>query len=57
MDPIIQTLDMLLNMAPAIAGNLIGGSVLVALAHHVIRLRPGQRVCAPRSTVEQRESL
>ncbi|HEX6720383.1 MAG TPA: formate/nitrite transporter family protein, partial [Burkholderiaceae bacterium] len=53
----IGPLDMLLNLAPVIAGNLIGGSVLVALVYHVIWLRPGQRVHAPRPAVEQREPL
>jgi len=30
------------NLIPVIAGNLIGGSVLVALVYHVIYRRPGQ---------------
>jgi formate/nitrite transporter len=30
------------NLAPVIAGNLVGGSVLVALVYHVIYLRPRQ---------------
>jgi formate transporter len=43
----IGALDMLLNLAPVIAGNLVGGSVLVALVYHVIYLRPGQRAASP----------
>jgi formate/nitrite transporter len=39
----IGVLDMLLNLVPVIAGNLIGGSVLVALGYHLIYVRPGQR--------------
>jgi formate/nitrite transporter len=35
--------DMLRNLVPVIAGNLIGGSVLVALVYHVIYVRPGRR--------------
>jgi formate/nitrite transporter FocA (FNT family) len=31
---------MLLNLVPVIAGNLVGGSVLVALVYRVIYLRP-----------------
>ena len=31
------------NLAPVIAGNLVGGSVLVALVYHVIYRRPGAR--------------
>jgi len=33
--------DMLANLGPVIAGNLVGGSVLVALVYWVIYLRPG----------------
>ncbi|MCW5657712.1 MAG: formate/nitrite transporter family protein [Burkholderiaceae bacterium] len=43
----IGPLDMLLNLVPVIAGNLIGGSVLVALVYHVIYLRPGQGQPSP----------
>jgi formate transporter len=32
-----------LNLAAVIAGNLVGGSVLVALVYWVIYLRPGSR--------------
>ena len=39
----IGLLDMLLNLVPVIAGNLFGGSVLVALVYHVIYVRPGER--------------
>ena len=30
------------NLVPVIAGNLVGGSVLVALVYHVIYRRPGK---------------
>jgi formate transporter len=43
----IGAADMLLNLAPVIAGNLVGGSVLVALVYHVIYVRPGQQATAP----------
>ena len=33
--------DMLRNLLPVIAGNLVGGSVLVGLVYWVIYLRPG----------------
>lgn len=33
--------DLVANLAPVIAGNLVGGSVLVALVYWVIYLRPG----------------
>ncbi|MDP1650092.1 MAG: formate/nitrite transporter family protein [Rubrivivax sp.] len=33
--------DMLLNLLPVIAGNIVGGSALVALVYWVIYLRPG----------------
>lgn len=33
--------DMLLNLLPVIAGNIVGGSVLVALVYWLIYLRPG----------------
>ena len=52
----IGPLDLLLNLVPVIAGNLVGGSVLVALVYHVIYLRPGRG--APASTTRQQpESL
>jgi len=38
----IGALDVLHNLVPVVAGNLIGGSVLVALVYHVIYVRPGQ---------------
>lgn len=31
--------DLLRNLAPVIAGNIVGGSVLVALVYHVIYVR------------------
>ena len=44
----IGPLDILLNLAPVIAGNLVGGSVLVALVYHVIYVRPvGGRAASP----------
>ena len=30
------------NLVPVIAGNLVGGSVLVALVYHIIYRQPGQ---------------
>jgi formate transporter len=36
----LSTTDMLRNLAPVIAGNLVGGSVLVALVYWTIYLRP-----------------
>jgi formate transporter len=42
----IGVLDMLLNLVPVVAGNLVGGSVLVALVYHVIYVRPGQRAAS-----------
>jgi formate/nitrite transporter len=45
----IGWLDVLLNLVPVIAGNLVGGSVLVALVYHVIYVRPGQRAPQPSS--------
>jgi formate/nitrite transporter len=36
--------DMLHNLLPVIAGNIVGGSVLVALVYWVIYLRPGAAV-------------
>jgi formate transporter len=35
--------DMLGNLAPVIAGNILGGSVLVALVYWVVYLRPEVR--------------
>jgi formate/nitrite transporter FocA (FNT family) len=32
------------NLVPVIAGNLVGGSVLVALVYYVIYRRPGRRI-------------
>jgi formate transporter len=37
--------DMVRNLVPVIAGNLVGGSVLVALVYHVVYVR-GERVAA-----------
>ncbi|MBI5718623.1 MAG: hypothetical protein HZC37_13145 [Burkholderiales bacterium] len=37
--------DMAANLVPVIAGNLVGGSGLVALAYRVIYLRPGAQSC------------
>jgi formate/nitrite transporter len=34
--------DFLRNLAPVIAGNIVGGSVLVALVYYLIYLRPGK---------------
>jgi formate/nitrite transporter FocA (FNT family) len=31
------------NLVPVIAGNLVGGSVLVALVYYVIYRRPGKK--------------
>ncbi len=42
-------LGALFNLVPVIAGNLVGGSVLVALVYHVIYLRPKRRPAAARS--------
>ena len=38
----IGPLDMLLNLMVVIAGNLVGGSVLVALVYHLIYVRPAR---------------
>ena len=38
--------DMARNLVPVIAGNLVGGSVLVALVYYMIYVR-GQRVAEP----------
>ena len=38
--------DMLRNLLPVIAGNIVSGSVLVALVYWVIYLRPGSAVAA-----------
>lgn len=37
----LDAMDLLRNLFPVIAGNLLGGSVLVALVYWVIYLRPG----------------
>jgi formate transporter len=42
----IGPLDMLLNLVAVTAGNLVGGSVLVALVYHVIYVRPGRRAAS-----------
>jgi formate transporter len=47
----IGWLDVLLNLVAVIAGNLVGGSVLVALVYHVIYVRPGQRAPQPSSGI------
>jgi formate/nitrite transporter len=39
----IGALDVLHNLVPVVAGNLVGGSVFVALVYHVIYVRPGRR--------------
>lgn len=39
----LEPLAVLRNLAAVIAGNLIGGSVMVALVYHVIYIRPGRR--------------
>jgi formate/nitrite transporter len=39
------------NLVPVIAGNLVGGSVLVALVYYVIYLRPGASQAEPRRPV------
>lgn len=52
----IGVLDMLLNLAPVIAGNLFGGSVLVALVYHVIYIRP-DRLAVQRATASAPVSL
>lgn len=38
----ITVYAMFRNLAPVILGNIVGGSVLVALVYHVIYLRPAQ---------------
>ena len=37
----LEASDMLRNLLPVIAGNIVGGSVLVALVYWVVYLRPG----------------
>jgi len=37
----IGMLGLARNLVPVIAGNLVGGSVLVALVYHIIYRRPG----------------
>jgi len=39
----IGAFDVLHNLVPVVAGNLVGGSVLVALVYHVIYVRPTLR--------------
>jgi formate transporter len=39
----IGAFDVLHNLVPVVAGNLVGGSVLVALVYHVIYVRPARR--------------
>ena len=39
----IGAFDVLHNLVPVVAGNLVGGSVLVALVYHVIYVRPALR--------------
>ena len=39
----IGAFDVLHNLVPVVAGNLVGGSVLVALVYHVIYVRPAAR--------------
>lgn len=39
---VISSLGLAGNLVPVIAGNLVGGSVLVALVYHIIYRRPGQ---------------
>ena len=42
----IGAADMARNLVPVIVGNLVGGSVLVALVYYMIYVR-GQRVAGP----------
>jgi formate transporter len=42
----IGAVDMIRNLVPVIAGNLVGGSVFVALVYYVIYLRPSPRASA-----------
>ena len=35
--------EMAANLLPVIAGNIVGGSVLVALVYHLIYVRPARR--------------
>ena len=39
----LTPLDLALNLGPVIAGNLVGGSVRVALVYWVIYLRPDRK--------------
>ena len=41
------------NLAPVIAGNIVGGSVLVALVYHVIYVRPREKAAATPSPSTQ----
>jgi formate transporter len=44
----IGTMDLVRNLVPVIAGNIVGGSVLVALVYHVIYVRPARHEPAGR---------
>ncbi len=46
--------DFARNLVPVIAGNIVGGSVLVALVYHVIYVRPGQAARAGRAEPDDR---
>jgi formate/nitrite transporter FocA (FNT family) len=46
LDAPVSAADMARNLVPVIAGNLVGGSVLVALVYYLIYVR-GQRVAVP----------
>ena len=48
----ISAFDVLHNLVPVVAGNLIGGSVLVALVYHVIYVRPGKSAASPAGRVQ-----
>ncbi len=39
----LQAVDWVRNLVPVVVGNVVGGSVLVALVYHVIYLRPDAR--------------
>lgn len=50
----IGAIDMLRNLVPVIAGNLVGGSVLVALAYYVVYVRgQASRRAAPVASARQ----
>jgi formate/nitrite transporter len=44
------------NLVPVIAGNLVGGSVMVALVYYVIYVRPKRAAAPPKSTEEVRHA-